>query len=316
MDGTSCHAEHLQDSALRDEIQSLLQQPNITMRGISRESGVSLTRLSQWINGKYTGNIEAVCTELNQWLKNFHGGDRLVPGTSDWMPTPTGNRITSTLFYAQKTPDIALIYGGAGVGKTCTARHYQSENSNIWIATMTPAINSVSACLERIGGALNLSAGHGGAAKAENTIVRRLKGTNGLLVIDEAQFLSPKCLEAIRSLYDASGTGVTLMGNEIVYTLITGGSRQAQFAQLSSRVGFRLRLTEPAQGDVQAILAAHGIEGRKAHKLCLEIAKKQGALRELDKVLRLARLMLEDDKSAGIAPEHIQAAWEELGGNL
>ena len=315
MEGTVNQIERIEDSALRAEIQSLLQQPNVTMRRISKESGVSLTRLSQWVNDKYTGNIDAVCADLTRWIKSFQGRGAVTSNSTTWRPTPTGNRIARTLFYAQQAPDIALIYGGAGVGKTCTARHYRDENPNVWIATMTPAINSVPACLERIAGALNLSACPGGAAKAENAIVQRLDGTNGLLVVDEAQFLSPKCLEAIRSLYDASGAGIALMGNEIVYTLITGGSRQAQFAQLSSRIGFRLRLAEPAQGDVDAMLEAHGVQGGKTHKLCYEIAKRQGALRELDKVLRLARLMLEGD-SAGISAEHIQAAWEELSGHM
>lgn len=285
----------------------------MTLSRLARESGISKARLSLWLNGKYIGNNEAVCADLVRWLKSRQAGEGVSVGVTDWQPTPTGNRILRVLLYAQNGPDMALIYGGAGVGKTFAARRYQEENSNVWLATMTPAVKSVPACLGRVAAALGLSDCPRSAIALENAIIRRLEGTKGLLIVDEAQFLSSESLEAVRSLYDASGSGIAFMGNEIIYTRVTGGVRQAQFAQLFSRIGFRLRLAEPEQGDVEAILARHGVQDVKMLKLCHGIAKESGALRGLCKALRLAALMVAED-GADLSPEHVQAAWAELGG--
>jgi len=102
---------------------------------------------------------------------------------------------------------------------------------------MTPTINSVAACMGRIATAVNLPEIPVSAVKAENAIIARLHDTKGLLIVDEAQHLPVSGLDAVRSIHDATGCGLALLGNESVYARITGGARQAHFAQLFSRVG-------------------------------------------------------------------------------
>ena len=305
-------------NALRDNVRQEMQRLGMSQSRLSRESGINAARLSQWLADKYTGNNDLIEQELSRWLSALHEREKSMTPLSllaDWRPTPTGNSIVNALRYAQDAGDISLVYGGAGVGKTCTAKRYQEDNPNVWIATMTPTINTVAACMERVGMSVGLPEIPASAVKTENAIVARLNGTKGLLVVDETQHLPVSGLEALRSIHDASGCGLVLMGNESVYARITGGSRQAAFAQLFSRVGYRLRLGTPSSGDVETLIAAWKVTEKKARHLCLKIASQAGALRGLIKVLRLASAMLVEGDEA-LSVDHIQTAWADQGGNL
>lgn len=50
----------------------------------------------------------------------------------------------------------------------------------------------------------------GGSARLEEELTGRLRDILGLLVVDEAQHLTTKALEGLRSLHDATGTGLAL----------------------------------------------------------------------------------------------------------
>lgn len=317
MEATNDRVQLDQDS-LKEAVRKEMNRLGLSQTRLAKESGINQTRLSLWFSGKYSGDTEAVATALSRWLNAIQERDQeanRMSAAPDWRPTPTANGIIGALRYAHRAGDIALVYGGAGVGKTCTARHYQENHPNVWVATMSPAMNSVAACLERIALAIGLPEAQPSAVKTENAIVSRLENTGGLLIVDEAQHLPVCGLEAIRSVHDATCLGLALMGNESIYSRITGGGRQAHFAQLFSRVGYRVRLGNPSAGDVETLLAAWNIFEGKSQSLCMEIAKQSGALRGLTKVLRLGSLMLtEDDKC--LTYDHIQTAWADLGGAL
>jgi len=239
----------------------------------------------------------------------------ILAAPPEWQRTPSAKRILDTLRFAQANGDITLIYGGAGVGKTCTANQYRENNLNVWIATMSPALSSVTAVLERVCASIGILEIPSGASRAETAIVARLTGSRGLLIVDEAQHLAVSGVEALRSIHDASGIGLALIGNETVYARITGGSRKANFAQLFSRIGYRVNLSAPSAADVETILDAWHIQEKRARRFCSEIAARAGALRSLTKVLRIASMTRETPEEA-IDYDMIQVAWLELGGTI
>ena len=107
---------------------------------------------------------------------------------------------------------------------------------------------------------------------------------------------------------------MAFLGNETVYSRLTGGQRQAHFAQLFSRVGCRLRLVKPQKEDVGELLDAWNVQGR-ARDLCGKIAGQPGALRGLTKTLRLASMMAAGEGASALDVEIIKAAWLDLGGD-
>lgn len=298
-----------------EAVRSEMQRHGLSQALVSRESGVSAPRLSQWLAGTYRGDNAGVEAAMRRWLQSRTekaASKADMPQAPDWIATSTAKKVHRALFYAQSTADVSVIYGGAGVGKTCTAIKYQADNPSVWIATMTPATASLATCLERIALAVGIREVPQGALRIESAIVDKIRGTGGLLIVDEAQHLSRPALEGVRSLHDASQIGIALIGNESVYAQLTGGARQAHFAQLFSRIGRRLRLNGPEEADVDAILDAWRVP-MEAKKLCVMVAKQNGALRGLTKTLRWAWMMAKGEERP-LCSSHVKVAWQDLGG--
>ena len=228
----------------------------------------------------------------------------------NYVATSTATRIQSALAFAQATHGLAVIYGGAGMGKTRTAQEYSEQHSNAWLATITPASASLLAVLERIALCIGIKPSlTKGSAVVEVEILERLKDSDGLLIIDEAQHLRARVLEQIRSIYDASDTGLVLLGGDTVYSQLTGGYRVANYAQIFSRISKRLHLRHPNAGDVSALADAMGVRGASERSLLKKIAVKPGALRGIVQTVRLASVLA---GGGSIKADQIKQAWHEL----
>ncbi|MEP7041889.1 MAG: AAA family ATPase [Dokdonella sp.] len=284
---------------------------------IAREAGISSTTMSQWLAGGYGGDNEAIAAKIAKWLDSLHAQraeQERLPTAPDFVNTPSAERIIGTLRYAQIAGDIVLVYGGAGLGKTTSIRQYERIAPNVWHATMTPASASVVTALEEIGDALGLTTvNSGGAARLHRAIVKRVAETQGLIVVDEAQHLSVAALDQIRSIHDATGIGIALVGNEQVYARMTaGGTRAAYLDRLYSRIGKKVRLAKSTKADISAVLAAWNITDSSCRGQLEEIASMPGGLRILTKVLRLGS-MYAAAAERSLCCDDVRSAWRELG---
>lgn len=301
---------------VRTRIQEMVAGGELSQAQAAREAGLSGSALSRWLQGKYEGDNAAVERKLQTYLDNR---DRqtgfLLPEEPGWQATKSAERIMAGLTYAHLAADVTVIYGGAGLGKSRTARHYADNRPNVWLATMSPATSTPAAALEELYLSLDIreSAVGSGASRMQRTAILRLRGTRGLLIVDEAQHLSVQALETVRTIHDAAGVGLALIGNETVYGRLTGGSRKADFAQLFSRIGKRVALNKPLKSDVETLAAAWGIDARESVAFLVDVAKQHGALRGCVKTLKLGA-MVAAGQGETLGLDHLKAAWRDLGG--
>lgn len=286
----------------------------ISQVALAREIGISGTTLSQWLNDRYQGDNEAVSTKVATWQRSRQAASESGAVASvGWVDTASSRAIEAALLFAQDKGSIAVVYGGAGLGKTTATRHYAECNPNVWRVAASPASAGLMAMLEAIASALELRDIQNRPSVYAREIGRRMAGTRGLLVIDEAQHVSVQALEELRSIHDGCGVGLALLGNEAVYARLTGGSRQATFAQLFSRVGYRLRVNSPTRADTDAIVAAWGIVGEKEREWAHGLASLPGGLRGLSHTLRQASMAASANERA-VDVRTLQLAWRSLGG--
>lgn len=305
------------DEALIAEVRDAMQSDSLSQSALSQLTGVGKARLNQWLNGNYKGSVSGVETAIRRWLDSRRANDELdaqMPAAPEWVETPSARAINAALSFAQMAEAVTVIYGGAGVGKTTTIRRYRQQSPNVWMITASPACASPGPILTRIAHALGIRAS-GAVHVTEEAIIERVRDTRGVLVIDEAQHLTHRALDAVRSIHDAAGIGLALSGNEIVYSQLTGGSRSVGFAQLFSRVAKRVRLSKAKDGDINAVLDAWRIDDKSSRELCLGIGRRPGALRGLSQTLRLASMFAVADGASRPAEQHIRAAWQDLGGD-
>lgn len=235
-----------------------------------------------------------------------------LPTGPEWVATPTGEKILSGLRYAQLAGDIAVIYGGAGVGKSKAIEHYARTSPNVFSVELTPAHSAIVDALEEIAIAVGLRGYNRRPAFLHRAICTWLRGTNGLLVIDEAQQLGMMALDQVRGIHDCAKVGLALVGNERVYTQLAGNNRAAYLDRLYSRIGKRIHLRRSTDADADALAAAWRVEGAASRIRLREIGSKPGALRALGKVLRLASIYAEGE-GRKVALADIEAAWRDLG---
>lgn len=294
---------------VRDEI----SQSELSQSDAAKKIGISSSIMSQWLKGKYEGDNKEVNKKAERWLSactERRGSIASMPSPPTWVETPTSKKINATFSYAQMAGVMGIVYGGAGVGKTVTCEHYAREYPNVWHIELMADAGGKLECAREICNVMGLTT-TGNASQLRRDIVNHAKGSQGLLIMDEAQFLKPLSLEMMRGIWRQAGIGVVLVGNEVVYAQLTGGQRAASFAQLFSRISKKQRLNKPLKGDVLQLADAWQVQGKKERDLLWDIANKNGALRSLTEVLRLASMYAGQEALSG---RYIKAAWNELGG--
>lgn len=302
------------EDAIRQAVTALQEEQRITNAALAKQVGISGTAVSLWLSGKYETKGDGLTVKMSKWVESARARIRTknsLPEAPAYIETPTARKVMNVLSYAQMAGDIAVIYGSPGLGKTKAIERYSLLNPSVWHATMSPATKGVFPCMEEIAEAAGMRSIPTRLGRIQRSLIERFSGSCGLLIIDEAQHLSVEALEGIRSLHDISGVGVALVGNEIVYARLTGGTRALNFAQLFSRIGKRLHLSKSLTADVAAVAESFGVTGKPELECLTAIASKPGALRGMVKTMRLAS-MLAMGTGKGIETEHIRAAWNDI----
>ena len=302
------------ETEVRSDFERAVLEDGRPLAQIAPETPVAYATLSAWRTGKYAGNNERVSGLVAQWLTTRAARQRtrtVLPLAPDFKMTPLAGRIFDILEHAQTLPDMVLLTGGAGVGKTSAIEAYRKQASNVFISTIEPCINSSKVLLDALCSAVGLTRQQSGLA-ASQQIKKKLQNSAGLLVLDEAQHLSSALLDQVRHLHDSANVGIALVGNTTVYGRLGAEQRTAQFAQLFSRIGMRINLEKPRKGDVTMLLNAWGLEDKDARELAMGIAMKPGALRVMTKVLRMAGGLASLAAREKPSVQDIQDAWMQL----
>ncbi|HAO9482671.1 TPA: AAA family ATPase, partial [Escherichia coli] len=263
-----------------------------------------------FINDKYNGDNERVSQILQRWLEKYHAVAEL-PEPPRFVETQTVKQIWTSMRFASLTESIAVVCGNPGVGKTEAAREYRRTNNNVWMITITPSCASVLECLTELAFELGMNDAPRRKGPLSRALRRRLEGTQGLVIIDEADHLGAEVLEELRLLQESTRIGLVLMGNHRVYSNMTGGNRTVEFARLFSRIAKRTAINKTKKADVKAIADAWQINGEKELELLQQIAQKPGALRILNHSLRLAA-MTAHGKGERVNEDYLRQAFREL----
>jgi DNA transposition AAA+ family ATPase len=289
------------------------------------DTGASFTEIANWtgiahgtvsnllgVKG-YAGNRKKYADMIAAYRQTLASQSELVadlPEKPGYFETPTSAAITRYLQWAQRGR-LVLIVTGAGLGKTETAQKFRRDNHNSFMATMTASTSGIMPMQQRVLRSLGEKQAIGSPAHLSEMICDKVRDLrHAVIMIDEAQHLSIKALEEIRSWHDETGVGIALMGNERVQQSIYGVSRAADFAQIFSRIGLNLTRPRAVDGDAEALAAAWGITDEKMIAAVREMVSKPGALRGATFALEVAHLMAVTQGTA-VTLQHLKKAWAQ-----
>lgn len=285
----------MRESALRARVSGLIEA-GVGWKTIAVEARVHSAELKRWDEGK---DEPGVALSLSLWLEVIDAEASAAAG--DFVETPTAKRILKAFEQARQDKDgrgqrgICLIYGASGAGKTETAEYYEKtenlgRNYGSWpvvsvrvdekAKTFPGLLRSVEEVLVRSGVSKNWE------QKPIDTILYHVP-EGGLLIFDEAQLLPMRRLDELRIFPDKHNIAVAFLGNMAGYRKFEA----AKIAQITSRVGgARVIIDMPCEGDVDALLEAWGIGGRKVREKALMIGMQDGGLRMLSETARTAQI--------------------------
>ncbi|MEX2155075.1 MAG: AAA family ATPase [Gemmatimonadaceae bacterium] len=296
--------------SLQSQVQRAMLDDSMKQKETAAQIGIGVAVLNQWLQSKYSGDVSKVDQRVMTWLRAR--GERvemqhLLPTAPTFFESQTAMLIIRHLRVAQTMQDMLTVFGVPGVGKTTAVHHYQRAYPNVWVVTFSSAVTGVMGALTEMGEAMQAGArGNSGARARMQSILAKVRNTNGLIVIDEAHHLGIPALDAIRSIHDASGVGIALVGGpKLELTL-------QHMPQFYSRVGLKLFVTKVLQGDIDAQLEAWNINKRDARTFLTQLAQKPGALRGVNKTLRLASMMAASE-GGSLDVQHIKDAAATLG---
>ena len=217
----------------REAIMAYIQQAG-TQSAVAQQLGISAGALSQYVKGSYAAP-HTITPKIEALLATREAVE-LAPTEPGYTDTSVSKMVIDTITYCHLQGKIGVVYGDAGVGKTMGVQEYLRRNPLAIGITICPAYASMSGVNELLAEALGIRERTSRRIYAE--IVSRLRGSGRVIIIDEAQHLTKKTLDHVRSISDGSGVGVCLVGNEEVYSRLKGTGK-ADFAQLFSRIWMR-----------------------------------------------------------------------------
>ena len=248
--------------------------------------------LSQWGNGKYSGDNAAIATRIQKYFDEQESraattfGKPIVPG---FIMTFTARRIHNVFNFA-RTGEMCGVIGNPGLGKTEAIKAYRDAFPNVWLHTFSPTTSELMPALLGLCRAIGLQKEKGTNQVLSQAIRDYIRDRQGLLLFDESQHMSEKSLEEIRAIHDETGVGVVFVGNYEIVGKIQGSANAAAFAQRKSRFSQRIFLTQPDAQDISAILDAWNIEAKTEREFLAAIANRAGAgaIRTITQILKMA----------------------------
>lgn len=247
----------------RERVRGYLKETGLSQSEAARLMGFSAPRLSQFLSGKYAGDVVETAKQINYGLDK-HQEQVAAPREPDFAPTSVAKQVEDVCSYTHRMQVMGMVYGNAGLGKSMAIAEYAKAHPDVVILSVNTTLRSGKAVLEELADCLGVRE-YGTERNVAKAIVRALRGSGRLIIIDEAQHLSKRALDTLRFLHDEAKVGFVFCGNNELYLQLLGRSR-SEFAQFFSRIGIRRHLGDTVNHeDVELIFAEHNLS-----KPCLD----------------------------------------------
>ena len=264
---------------VREEVKKILEGDGLSISAVARACGISAAAVSTFLNGQYRGRNDRVEKALEAFVRR-HREKKAVRVDLEYVNTSVASKIHEIADMVHMDCEVGVIVGDAGVGKTFALRRYAEMNPDVIFIEVDFGYSALwlfkEICrevgIEHRGQLSEMAAG----------IIKRLRGSGRLIVVDEAEYLPHKALELLRRVHDKAGVGMLLVGMPRLIHNLRGN--RGQYAQLYSRVGVYTRVEKLSPVDTKAIVGSAVASANGVYKDFHRTSK--GNTRTLSKLLR------------------------------
>lgn len=279
------------DAALRDWLEQHIEQHELSHADIANRFHVSPTRITKYLGlNKPDHKPEPDAGKIQSMVKAMRRHtERRASFKESLFENDISNDIATVFKRVRRTGDIGLIYGDAGAGKTCGAELFCRDNPDSILLTMREYARNSHAIKNMLFDELmeTSKTRYPGNVAVPLWMEDVLRGSERLIIVDNAQRLNLKSFKWFMDFNDATESGIVFIANpEALDTL-----RESD--QLFSRIGIVHQVRSQTQRDAEHTAKklieqlAPGADGELLEP-ALEVISRLGKARALKKQLILA----------------------------
>lgn len=217
---------------IKDELDRLMARKAYTRKEVCKRANISEATLSQYLSGTYNASAENIENKLTDFIAAEEEISRMRQVKKVVVNTPRVDVALEHIRRVHLDADIFMLTGEPGYGKTTILDEYAAQHRNvIKIDAISP---SPFALLRELSEALNVVK-MGSTHQMTKACIKALRGSDTLIMVDEAELLSADALNTLRRIHDLADVGVVLAGTKQMV------KNMADQPQLRSRI---LRRTE------------------------------------------------------------------------
>ena len=223
-----------------------------------------------------------------------------------FVETPTARDVLASVRLVHAAPgfDMTMIAGDAGWGKTATLEHFVETEAGAVHLPIVPGWEKPSDMIHMLW-PLYQGPRNGGESlvSLRDRLVEFLGGQRLFLIFDEAQHAGRTGLDWLRMVGEEAQVGMVFAGSRELYGLVK------TMPQFHSRLTRPIVFRRGQPDDVAAIARAHGFADAETISDLADVAEQPGGLRNVVKVMALARLYEGDGPATA---KHISAAMAKM----
>jgi len=187
--------------SIAESLSEFMAARKFSQRHIAEQLGVSTTLLSQYLAGKYKGDLEDITNRAVNFINSLTRREGHVRG-NDYIETSVAKKIGTLIIQTEAFSDeegkIGLIIGDGGHGKSKCLRQYAQANRNTIYVELDDAMTST-LMFAAVAEKLHIDSS-GSLASVTRRLIDNLQNRHIILMLDEASGLSVRQLNQLRQI--------------------------------------------------------------------------------------------------------------------
>lgn len=238
------------DDATVKQLSHFRKESGMSLERLAFKIGTSESSLSLYLKKQYTGNVQNINELVKRFLRIEFSKLYSVPTSLDFVMTDTAKKIIKVAEASHIDSVISLILGAPGSGKSTAVKQYYLDNSpNAIYLQLNQSYRTPYEWLKKLSGGYS----SGTINSMANYLIKKLSGSNSVLILDQVDYLSLTSIDILRSISEESNTGLVLVGLPTFAKKLKGDS--PELVQLRDRIRIYLKLDKLSDEEIYQILS-------------------------------------------------------------
>lgn len=235
-----------------EKLKERIENGEFTQSNVAKNLNISATTMSMYLNNTYAGNVDAINQQVEKFLaqadeKKAYNFQKV---NLDFVKTSVAKRVFNIAKMCQLNGEIGVCFGSSGFGKTTACKEYaKNEYGVIWLDPNENA--NKYEVIRLLGSALNINDEYINSLLPK--ITAKLKDSNYLIIVDEAENLKSPVFRTLRKIHDKCNFtfGMLFVGTERLYYNLA--RMKGEFEYLTNRISCVENLKCLKDSDIKAL---------------------------------------------------------------